>query len=69
MEKIYRWIVDHQKLILIVFLVSSLISLFFVPQVQVNYDMNDYLPADSPSIVALSLMEEEFEGGVPNAES
>lgn len=29
--------------------------------------MNDYLPVDSPSIVALSLMEEEFEGGVPNA--
>lgn len=67
MEKVYRWIVDHQKSILIVFLVSSLISLFFVPQVQVNYDMNDYLPADSPSTVALSLMEEEFEGGVPNA--
>lgn len=67
MEKIYRWIVDHQKLVLVVFALSSLVSLFFVPQVQVNYDMNDYLPSDSPSTVALSLMDEEFEGGVPNA--
>lgn len=67
MEKIYRWIVDHQKLVLVVFALSSLVSLFFVPQVQVNYDMNDYLPGDSPSTVALSLMDEEFDGGVPNA--
>lgn len=67
MEKIYRWIVDHQKVVLVVFMMSSLISLFFVPQVQVNYDMNDYLPDDSPSTLALSLMDEEFEGGVPNA--
>lgn len=67
MEKIYRWIVGHQKLVLVVFAISSLVSLFFVPQVKVNYDMNDYLPSDSPSTVALSLMDEEFAGGVPNA--
>lgn len=34
MEKICRWIVDHQKLVLVVFVLSSLVSLFFVPQVQ-----------------------------------
>lgn len=67
MEKVYRWIVDHQKLVLIVFVLSSVVSLFFMPKVKVNYDMNDYLPSDSPSTLALSLMEEEFEGGVPNA--
>lgn len=35
--------------------------------VSVNYDMNDYLPESSPSTVALDLMDEEFDGGVPNA--
>lgn len=35
--------------------------------VSVNYDMNDYLPESSPSTVALNLMDEEFDGGVPNA--
>ena len=29
--------------------------------------MNDYLPEDSASTVALDLMEEEFDGGIPNA--
>lgn len=67
MEKIYRWIVNHQKLVLVIFTMGSLVSLYFAPQVKVNYDMNDYLPADSLSTLALSLMDEEFEGGVPNA--
>ena len=35
--------------------------------VSVNYDMNDYLPESSPSTVALDLMYQEFDGGVPNA--
>ena len=32
-----------------------------------DYDMNDYLPENSPSTVALDLMDEEFGSGVPNA--
>ena len=67
MEKIYRKILEHQRLVIVLFAISSLASIFFVAQVKVNYDMNDYLPTDSPSTQAISLMEEEFEGGVPNA--
>lgn len=67
MEKIYKWILNNQKIVILLFTIGSLVSLFFAPQVKVNYDMNDYLPADSPSTEALSLMEEEFEEGVPNA--
>ena len=33
----------------------------------VNYDIADYLPSHSPSSRALEVMEEEFEGGIPNA--
>ncbi len=36
--------------------------------VSVNYDMKDYLPKDSPSTEAMDVMEEEFEGAVPNTD-
>ncbi len=35
--------------------------------VDVNYDMKDYLPEDASSTVSLDVMEQEFEGGIPNA--
>lgn len=34
--------------------------------VAVNYNMVDYLPEDAPSVKAMEIMEEEFEGAVPN---
>lgn len=34
--------------------------------VTVNYNMVDYLPEDAPSVTAMDIMEEEFEGAVPN---
>ncbi|WP_077618133.1 efflux RND transporter permease subunit [Bacillus sinesaloumensis] len=34
--------------------------------VAVNYDMVDYLPEDAPSVKAMEIMEEEFDGAVPN---
>ena len=36
--------------------------------VSVNYDMKDYLPKDSPSTEAMDVMEEEFEGAVPDTD-
>ncbi len=35
--------------------------------VAVNYDMNDYLPPDTASTFSMEVMQEEFEGGIPNA--
>lgn len=67
MERIYRWIVSHQGLVIILFTISCLLSGYFRLQVNVNYDMNDYLPSDSLSTKAIDVMEEEFAGGVPNA--
>lgn len=42
--------------------VSSIAFLF----VDVNYNMQDYLPEDAESTIALNVMEEEFASGVPN---
>ena len=34
--------------------------------VSVNYNMADYLPENSPSTKAMDIMDEEFDGAVPN---
>lgn len=67
MKKFYRWVVNHPKLIISIFAVLFIICLICKPFVAVDYDMNDYLPEDSPSTVALDVMDEEFGSGIPNA--
>ena len=67
MQKFYRGIVDHPKLIITIFLAATLLCAVLQSMVGVNYDMTAYLPEDSHSTVSLELMENEFEGGIPNA--
>lgn len=67
MEKFYSKIVKHRKSILCVFLIVFVICMLIRPLVSVNYDMNDYLPSDAKSTVSLEVMQEEFDGGIPNA--
>lgn len=67
MKKFYNRIVNHPKIILLIF--SALFIICFIAKqfIGVNYDMNDYLPSESASTVALDVMEEEYDGGIPNA--
>ena len=67
MRTFYNWIVDHSKWILAIFTITFIIYAYCHTLVSVDYDMNDYLPEDSASTVALDRMNEEFDGGVPNA--
>lgn len=67
MRRFYTTVVNLRKPILVVFLLAAAICAILQGMVEVNYDMNDYLPEDSPSTVSLDRMEEEFEGGIPNA--
>ena len=67
MTKFYNRIVNHQKSIITVFLALFAVCLVCRQFVLVNYDMNDYLPQESASTQALNLMEQEYEGGIPNA--
>ena len=67
MKKIYTWIVEHRKWIMAVFLILVCICAISSKFISVNYDMNDYLPESSASTQALNIMEDEFEGGIPNA--
>ena len=66
MHKIYEKITARPKLVIVLFLTATLISVVLGKFVSVNYDMNSYLPADSHSTVSLDIMESEFDGGIPN---
>jgi predicted RND superfamily exporter protein len=67
MKKFYKQVVNHPNLILTVFAVLFVICAICKTMISVDYDMNDYLPEDSASTVALDLMDEEFGSGIPNA--
>ena len=67
MKKIFNYIVNHQKLIIIVYLLAFVLCLICKQFVSVNYDMNDYLPKDSASTKAIDLMSKEYGEGIPNA--
>lgn len=67
MKKFYQIIVNNPKKIIVCFLLMAVIGAVLSGMVGVNYDMTDYLPEDTASTVSLEIMEEEFEGGIPNA--
>lgn len=67
MSKFYRQVVGHTKLIIVIYLILFVVCAICKRFVAVNYDMNDYLPPESPSTQALNLMEQEYDGGIPNA--
>lgn len=67
MRKFYQTIVNNPKKILVCFLLMAVIGAVLRGMVGVNYDMTDYLPEDTASTVSLNVLENEFEGGIPNA--
>ncbi len=67
MKKFYNCVVNHSKLIITIFSIAFIVCAICKNMVLVDYDMNDYLPDNSASTVALNLMNDEFDGGVPNA--
>ena len=67
MNYFYDKVIKHRKIILTVFFLLCFVCIFCKQMVSVNYDMNSYLPDGTASTVALDVMEEEFDGGIPNA--
>lgn len=67
MNKFYKRVIARPVPMVMFF---GLLLVFFAlckPLIPVNYDMNDYLPDDSHSTISLEIMEQEFDGGIPNA--
>lgn len=67
MQTFYAGVVKRRKPILAVFAVLFVLALACSRLVAVNYDMTDYLPNGTKSTVSLAVMQEEFDGGIPNA--
>ncbi len=67
MKKFYTGLIKHRKLVIAVFTLLFLVSLVCSQMVSVNYEITDYLPADTASTQSIDVMSEEFEGGIPNA--
>jgi len=62
----YSKVVKYRKIIMAAFAVITVVSALMYPKVFVDYDILNYLPQESPSIVAMDLMEKEFDGDIPN---
>lgn len=60
-------IIRFKKTIVTLFTILTILSLAGILFVDVNYNMQDYLPDEAESTQALEVMEEEFSGGIPNA--
>ncbi|MGN1482046.1 efflux RND transporter permease subunit [Porcipelethomonas sp.] len=66
MKKFYEKVTAKPKLVIAVFVILAVVCALCKPFISVNYDMNDYLPDNSKSTVSLDVMNEEFDGGIPN---
>ncbi len=67
MQKFYSWVVRNPKKLLVFFFMLAVCGALLQNLVEVNYDMADYLPEDTRSTISIDLMNEEFDGGIPNA--
>ncbi len=67
MRGMYTAVTAHKKAVLALFILASAVCLVLRGLVVVNYDINEYLPEDSPSTLAIDVMGAEFPGGIPNA--
>ena len=64
----YTKVVKYRKAIMVAFVLLAICSAVMYPKVFVDYDIAHYLPEESPSTVALKVMQEEFGGNLPNTQ-
>lgn len=60
-------IIKYKKCIVFLFTIALLIFGYCALQLNINYDMTDYLPEDANSTKAIEIMSEEFGGALTNA--
>jgi len=60
MSRVFEFIVDKRKWILVLFSIATLAGLALWPGVVVNYDTTLYLPDDRPTSQAIARLDQEF---------
>lgn len=66
MQKVFYKMLNHRKLVIILFCVLAAVSMILSTQVKVNYNIVDYLPEQAPSTIAMDKMNEVYEQAIPN---
>ncbi|MDD4298476.1 MAG: MMPL family transporter [Bacilli bacterium] len=66
MKKLSSAILKNRTSVIIVFLIATVISMFLVKEVKINYNLSDYLPKDSESLIAVEEMSKYYSSTVPN---
>ncbi|MCM1227973.1 MAG: MMPL family transporter [Clostridium sp.] len=66
MSNFYKHTIKRPKTMIVIFVLLALAGAVIQQLVDVNYDINDYLPEDSRSTISIDVMNEEFDGGIPN---
>lgn len=67
MDAFIEKILKHRRVIIVFYVILALICALLSVFVNVNYNINDYLPENAASTIALETMEDEFDSDVPNA--
>ncbi|MFA7674282.1 MAG: RND family transporter, partial [Clostridia bacterium] len=67
MERFAGFIIKYRKIIIIVFIAITTISAVLALGVNVNYNIEDYLPKDSGSTIGIEIMMDEFTEDFPSA--
>lgn len=67
MKDIPKYIINHRKLIVAVFILLAIVCSLLMTRVSVNFKLADYLPTNANSTVALNLLKQEFTSAIPNA--
>ena len=60
MNRLAETIINKRTIILVAFVLFAIISACFIPSVQVNYNLSEYLPQDMTTSRAMDVMEKEF---------
>ncbi|NLB29206.1 MAG: MMPL family transporter [Clostridiales bacterium] len=63
---ISKIVTEHNKIVVIIFAVLTLVCTALIPLVNTNYNMLDYLPEDVSSTIAIEIMADEFTEDMPN---
>ncbi|HHU23451.1 MAG TPA: MMPL family transporter [Clostridiales bacterium] len=66
MTRVADWILNHKRFIVILTVAFLVISLVMMLAVDINYNLADYLPDDTPSSIALQVLKNSFGESVPN---
>ncbi|MGI5950989.1 MAG: MMPL family transporter, partial [Brooklawnia sp.] len=66
MKRVATGVLRHSRLLLGVFGLLTIAGLLLIPQVHINFNLANYVPADAASTRATNVMAEEFDDSVPN---